>query len=86
MLCQNLRKPLDVVAAHELGGIGPHSLDRVVEALHPLVLPRPDERAQQPRACLARDVDRRPVDPDATANRRSPLEKLTGNRSALLPL
>src|SRR5688572_26348234 len=83
---EHLRECLDEVTPHELRRVGAKRLDCPVEPLKPVVLPGPDEAAQETRPLLARDVDRRAVDSHPTAHARSELEQLAGHKPTLLAL
>ncbi len=75
-----------VVTLDELGRIAANGLDRLVESPHPVVLARPDERAQQPGAVLLGDVDRRTVDPDSFPDARLEPEQFRRDGPPLLAL
>ena len=74
---------VDQIAADELGRFGTHGRDRPVEQLEPVGLVCPDEAPQEPGAVLARDVDRRAVDPDARAHRRPEAQERGGHLASL---
>ena len=64
-LFQKLREELDVVALDELGWLTTDCRNRAAQALQPLRLVGPDERLEQSRPVVCRDVDGGLVDPDA---------------------
>ena len=82
---EHLGQLFDEVAADELGRVGSERVDRPVETLEPFSLARPDEGAKEARPLLARDVDRRAVDPDPAAHGQLAFQQPRRDRPALLP-
>ena len=81
---QQLRQQLDVVAALQLRRVVTHDLDRAPQPVEPPRLVRPDERLQQPRAFLGRDVDGIQVDAAAAHDRHCPLEQIGRRRQPIV--